>query len=197
MGKSEGRPSWFKVFLHQKSVFDAVPDAVLGQAVKAALHYFATREDMELDALSKVVYSQFKTYIDEAFLDYERDVRNGQKGGRPKKPLVTPGKGGLPSQTQADTDTDADANMDTENKLPARHKYGAYKNVLFTDEEYEKLQAEFPDDYCERIERLGEYMASSGKTYKNHLATLRSWAKKDGRKNSPTPNYGGEENCSL
>ena len=60
-----------------------------------------------------------------------------------------------------------------------RHKYGLYENVLFTNEEYKKLQEEFPHDYSARIERLSEYIASTGKKYKNHLATIRSWAKKD------------------
>lgn len=64
-----------------------------------------------------------------------------------------------------------------------RHKYGLYKNVLFTDEEYQKLQEEFPHDYTDRIERLSEYIASTGKKYKNHLATIRSWARKDTVKN--------------
>lgn len=63
-------------------------------------------------------------------------------------------------------------------KKPVRHKYGEYKNVLLTDEELEKLKAEFPD-WQERIERLSSYVASTGKTYKNHLATIRNWAKKD------------------
>ena len=62
---------------------------------------------------------------------------------------------------------------------PTRHKYGLYENVLFTDEEYEKLVAEFPHDYRERIERLSEYIASKGAKYKSHLATIRAWAKKD------------------
>ena len=62
---------------------------------------------------------------------------------------------------------------------PTRHKHGDYKNVLLTDEDYAKLQEEFPHDYTERIERLSEYMASHGKSYKNHLATIRNWARKD------------------
>lgn len=65
---------------------------------------------------------------------------------------------------------------------PTRHKYGLYKNVLLTDEEYKNLQEEFPHDYTERIERLSEYMASTGKKYKNFLATIRNWAKKDVQK---------------
>ena len=66
-----------------------------------------------------------------------------------------------------------------------RHKYGFYKNVLLTDEDYAKLQEEFPHDYTERIERLSEYMASHGKSYKNHLATIRNWARKDKQQSRP------------
>ena len=62
---------------------------------------------------------------------------------------------------------------------PTRHKYGLYENVLLTDEDYKKLQEEFPHDYSARIERLSEYIASTGKKYKNHLATIRNWARKD------------------
>ena len=67
----------------------------------------------------------------------------------------------------------------SDSKKPTRHKYGTYNNVLLADEDMEKLKAEFPKDWQSRIERLSEYIASSGKTYKNHLATIRSWAKKD------------------
>lgn len=59
-----------------------------------------------------------------------------------------------------------------------KHKYGEYANVLLTDEELEKLKESFYD-WQERIERLSEYIASSGKKYKSHYATIRSWAKKD------------------
>lgn len=69
-----------------------------------------------------------------------------------------------------------------ESKRPVRHKYGQYRNVLLSDEEMEKLMREYPNDYQKRIERLSEYMASTGKIYKNHLATIRSWAKRDEEK---------------
>lgn len=63
-------------------------------------------------------------------------------------------------------------------KKPVKHKYGEYNNVLLTDEEYEKLQELFPDTQ-DRIERLSEYVASTGKSYKSHYATIRAWARKD------------------
>ena len=62
------------------------------------------------------------------------------------------------------------------NNLPAA--FGHYKNVLLTPQEYSALQTEFPD-LVERIERLSSYMTSSGKTYRNHAATIRLWAEKD------------------
>jgi hypothetical protein len=67
-----------------------------------------------------------------------------------------------------------------------RHKYGMYENVLLTDEEYDKLTEEFPHDYTARIERLSEYIASTGKKYKSHLATIRSWARKDTAQRTPS-----------
>ena len=78
---------------------------------------------------------------------------------------------------------------------PTRHKYGAYSNVLLSDKDMEKLKDEFPADWGERIERLSEYMASTGKSYKSHLATIRSWAKKD-EERKPKPvvrDYGSPE----
>ena len=63
---------------------------------------------------------------------------------------------------------------------PTRHKYGEYQNVLLTDEDLEKLKKEFLD-WSDRIERLSAYMASTGKSYKNHLATIRNWARRDSK----------------
>ena len=69
-------------------------------------------------------------------------------------------------------------------KKDSRHKYGEYSNVLLSDTDMLKLQAEFPTDWEERIERLSAYMASTGKTYKNHLATIRNWARRDSESQS-------------
>ena len=63
-----------------------------------------------------------------------------------------------------------------------RHRHGAYGNVLLADADLAKLETEFPADWQERVERLDEYMESTGKRYKNHLATIRSWARSDARR---------------
>ena len=68
-----------------------------------------------------------------------------------------------------------------------RHQYGEYKNVLLSDTDLEKLKAEFPTDWQSRIDNLSSYMASKGVSYKNHLATIRNWARKDGAKAQQKP----------
>ena len=80
MAKKSKRPSWFKLCLHHKSLFDALPDAVAGRAIKAALHYFATGETLQLAELKAMsldnehraaIIKGFKTaqilYIDDLY----------------------------------------------------------------------------------------------------------------------------------
>ncbi len=64
-------------------------------------------------------------------------------------------------------------------KKETRRKYGEFQNVKLTDTELEKLQEQFPDDWESHIEKLSEYIACKGDKYKNHLAVIRSWARRD------------------
>ena len=65
-----------------------------------------------------------------------------------------------------------------------RHKYGEYQNVLLTDTDLEKLKAEIPG-WEAMIDRLSGYMRSTGKVYKDHLATMRNWYKREPQANKP------------
>lgn len=102
-------------------------------------------------------------------------------------------------QTTAST---VDNKESVADKPPTRHKFGEYKNVLLSDDEIEKLRTDIPD-YLQLIEKLSEYIASTGKRYKSHYATLRSWSRRDKSDRahvgnlSQMPDYGGDENCSL
>ena len=78
-----------------------------------------------------------------------------------------------------------DSPSPTKPSKPVKHKYGEYTNVLLTDDELDKLKQEYPD-WKERIERLSSYVASTGKKYKSHYATIRNWARKDGVKQHGT-----------
>lgn len=92
---------------------------------------------------------------------------------------------------EGDIDIDKDKNKSISKKSP-RHKHGEYQNVLLSDDDLEKLKAEFPSDWDQRIQRLSEYMASSGKSYKNHLATIRNWARRD----KPAAKHAGGEDMT-
>ena len=65
------------------------------------------------------------------------------------------------------------------------HAYGRYQNVFLTDEEMADLQASFPTVWGQYIEKLSEYMASTGKRYQSHAATIRRWAGEDAKKAAP------------
>ena len=73
--------------------------------------------------------------------------------------------------------------------------YGKFQNVFLSDDDIAFLQRTVPP-YREYIERLSAYMQSSGKSYADHAATIRSWYLRD---NPPPParNYESEENDSL
>ena len=94
-----------------------------------------------------------------------------------------------------------ESNTEGDGRKPPRHRYGQYQNVLLSDEDMQRLQSEFPSDWERRLERLSEYMASTGKTYRNHLATIRSWARKDASESSGRSysheNYRFKEGDSL
>lgn len=100
-------------------------------------------------------------------IDKEIDIKRGC-GGKNKKAL-SDGNEQEPKKNRQNNST----------KKPKKEKYGIYENVLLSDEEYEKLKEEFPNDYEDRIERLSEYIASTGKKYKDFLATIRSWARRE------------------
>ena len=76
-----------------------------------------------------------------------------------------------------------------------RNAHGSQKNVCISDEEYEALSAEFTE--CdEYIERLSLYMASTGKDYSSHAATVRKWILQDKPKKQER-NYDCKEDESL
>ena len=69
--------------------------------------------------------------------------------------------------------------INKEKPKEVKHRYGEYGNVLLSDSEMDKLQAEFPLDWKQRIENVSGYCKSTGRTYKDYLATIRNWARRE------------------
>lgn len=115
MPKQSKQPPWFKMWLRDKPLIDVLADAVVGKAVKAAMAYFATGEVIDLEPQELALFAMIQSHIDEAYSDYQRDVENGKKGGRPKagevgnsKPPVKGGNPGYPPQTEVDGEVEVE-----------------------------------------------------------------------------------------
>ena len=69
------------------------------------------------------------------------------------------------------------------------HAYGRYQNVMLSDEELSELQSELSTNWSYYVEKLSEYMASTGRQYQSHAATIRRWAAEDMRRQLPQRDY--------
>ena len=82
----------------------------------------------------------------------------------------------------------------------ARAAYGRYQNVFLSQPELDGLKADLPDKWNYYIDRLSCHIASSGKKYRNHAATIYKWAQEDAAKKTPKkgiPDYSFKEGESL
>ena len=86
-----------------------------------------------------------------------------------------------PPEKEIELEKEIEIKREIEKGHPAP-AYGRYQNVFLTDEELADLQASFPTVWGQYIEKLSEYMASTGKRYQSHAATIRRWAGEDAKK---------------
>ena len=89
-----------------------------------------------------------------------------------------------PPEIEIELEKEIEIKREIEKGHPVR-AYGRYQNVFLTDEELADLQASFPTVWGQYIEKLSEYMASTGKRYQSHAATIRRWAGEDAKKAAP------------
>ena len=73
---------------------------------------------------------------------------------------------------------------------PAPAAYGRYNNVILTDTELSGLKTELPDKWEYYIDRLSCHIASTGKQYQSHAATIYKWAQEDAAKGKAAPKQG-------
>ena len=79
----------------------------------------------------------------------------------------------------------------TERKEPPCTPRGEMNNILLTEEEYECLKAKYSDAH-NLIDKLSLYIASTGKKYSSHYATLLRWIEDEKTKQPPPKN----ESCN-
>lgn len=179
-------------------------DDEVGKIFRAILIYTNEAEEPEFDDRAmKVVFRHIKKYIDSANENYDKKVQanrvNGAKGGRPKKdaeenpknPTVIekterfsekPGKSHTETESETDIESVSECECEPDGVSHTHTKsYGENKNVMLSDEEYERLTERMGGiKRSEYIEKLSDYMASTGKKYQSHYATICSWFRQDG-----------------
>lgn len=97
--------------------------------------------------------------------------------------LLSDGKtdtGGIPNVSRMDTQVRlGKVSIGKERIENTYSEYGEFKNVNLTQEEYDKLSTALGVEPTNAlIAELSSYIASSGKRYKNHYATLQNWARR-------------------
>ena len=65
-----------------------------------------------------------------------------------------------------------------------------YNNVILTDTELSGLKTELPDKWEYYLDRLSCHIASTGKQYHSHAATIYKWAQEDAAKGKAAPKQG-------
>ena len=185
----------FIVYYDWKETLSFFNDAEIGEIFRALFEYaeHGTQPDFSNKSLN-VAFSFMKNALDRDKKAYEarceKNRTNGAKGGRPKKTEENPIKPNgfsenptKPKKPDNDndnvTDNDNVNDNDIDNVIDNATDTvycGTYKNVFFTNEEYQRLLTLFPNDYQERIDKLSTYIKSTKRKYSNHLATIELWA---------------------
>ncbi len=103
-------------------------------------------------------------------------------------------------EIEKEIDIEIEKERELERGQPAPAAYGRYRNVFLSDKELAELKAELPGKWEYYIDRLSCHIASSGKKYKSHAATIYKWAQEDEAKKKPKkgiPDYTCKEGESL
>ena len=194
-------------FTFYRSYYEAIqnlPKREQTAVLLAVCAYALDNQEPKLSGTANAIFTLIRPTLDTSRRKALSGKKGGENGSKPeasgKQTASKPEASG--KQTAREKEREEEKEVEIENECcitppqkKTRHKYGRYANVLLTDEELDKLKAEFPADWEQRIERLSEYIESKGAKYKNHLATIRSWARNEGTKTKqysrtePTPSW--------
>lgn len=182
----------------------ALPQEYRLECYEALFQYGLTGEIPEgISPIANALLISFSRGMENSIARYHASVENGKKGGRPKKepspeiknlekPRKTQENLEEPNQNlNVNENVNVNVNDNVyleENTLSSvkedetsspstrtqKHKYGKYKNVLLTEEEFDRLAAE--PDGLEAIEFFSEHREIKGYKCKNDNLAIRKWA---------------------
>ena len=95
-----------------------------------------------------------------------------------------------PPEIELEKEIEIEKEREGETGHPAPAAYGRYNNVILTDTELSGLKTELTDKWEYYIDRLSCHIASTGKQYHSHAATIYKWAQEDAAKGKAAPKQG-------
>lgn len=192
--------NYFYFLLEWAETFKALSDPQCGRLIKAMVEFEASGDvpSFEDDALlhfawvtnimpkMKTMQEHYRETIAKRSMAGKASATKRTSVNKSEQVLTSVNTSEQNEQKTTDIDLDIDIDIDKKEKIdrkekPVKHQYGTYKNVLLSDVELQKLQSEFPTDWQERIDNVSGYCRSHGKSYRDYLATIRNWARRDAR----------------
>ena len=195
--------NYFYFLLEWAETFKALSDPQCGRLIKAMVEFEASgaAPSFEDDALlhfawvtnimpkMKTMQEHYRETIAKRSMAGKASATKRTSVNKSEQVLTSVNTSEQNEQKPTDIDLDLDIDIDLVNKKEkinrkekaVKHQYGTYNNVLLSDVELQKLQSEFPTDWQERIDNVSGYCRSHGKSYRDYLATIRNWARRDAR----------------
>ena len=95
-----------------------------------------------------------------------------------------------PPEIEIELEKEIEIEKEREGETGHPAAYGRYNNVILTDTELSGLKTELPDKWEYYIDRLSCHIASTGKQYHSHAATIYKWAQEDATTGKAAPEQG-------
>ena len=209
---------YFLAYHSYLEILTELSDAECGRLFRAALEYSATKKTPDLRGNERFLFATLKVQIDRDSKKYEEkcetNKRNGALGGKTKseRQILADGSERFLNLAVAPKEKEkakAKENAKTNKKesianaIPKKKPFGEFKNVLLTEQEFEKLNAEYDAESSGIIEHLSAYIEMKGYKAKSHYLAIKKWValayqeQKIRETNLKNQTYGGTKNAGI
>lgn len=188
----------FILYTEQKAQVKFLNTEQKAALLDAIYDYNDEGETEELDAMTALVFSVIKQRMDRDREKWEETVEKRREAGRAgglrsaeaRKANASEGEANEANASSASENEanqaeyvpvpvpeDVSPNVGESKARPRqKHRYGEYKHVLLTDDQYERLVSEFGEDLTAGgIKAVDEQIQLKGSKYKDHNLAIRKW----------------------
>lgn len=176
--KSEGRLMFKDLIPYTPQVLAQVVRHQVG-TVEKALNIFKEIGLVEILDNGAIYMSDIQNFIGQSSTEADRKREYRAKIDKEVNKMLSEGQNSDKCPDKSPPEIDIDIELEKEidielKKKPKKERYGEYKNVSLTQNEYDKLQKDYPN--CEElITYLDEYIEMKGYKAKSHYLCIKKW----------------------